>query len=73
MTGRNILVYLARGGRHTAKEIFYNIGFFDGDWDTLVSLEREHLVYRAYTLDDWTTFQLWKITGCGAIHLQLRS
>lgn len=71
-TETKVLAFLLKGGRHTAKVIDHSIGFPPGLWETLIRLEREGLVYQAYTHDDWTTFNHWKITGCGAIQTQCR-
>jgi hypothetical protein len=70
-TEAEVLAFLLKGGRHTAKEIHFQTHFADQVWETLIRLEREGLVYRAYMLDDWTTFQKWKITGCGALQSHL--
>jgi hypothetical protein len=69
---KKVLRFLLKGGRHTAQAIRGALGGDYGLWESLIRMEQEGLVYRAYTYGDWTTFNHWKITGCGAIQWQAR-
>jgi hypothetical protein len=66
-----ILFFLfSRGDRHTAKEIHQKLSpGVNRIWEPLIKMEKEGLVYKAFTYEDWTTFHKWKITGCGALQL----